>query len=224
MNELYLTGTSTPQDQESSGARTRFLRGRFALLLWSTALCLELAGCGFLKPAQSTASYYVLTPIPVGQPAGAATSSIALGVGRVNIPSYLFNASLVVRKGDNEIEYSESALWAERLNVGFQRVLAANLATLLSTDRVQLSAWDPDSVTAEIYVTIDQFDVDISGRGVLVARWRVLSPRGEKVLKAGTARLSRQGPASDVDGAAAVATLSELLAEFSRQVAQAIPR
>ena len=101
-------------------------------------------------------------------------------------------------------------------------MLAANLAILLPTDQVRLSAWQSEDVAAEVYVTIEQFDVDASGRGVLVAWWRILSPGGEKTLKAGESRLTRQGPPPDTDPSGAVATLSELVADFSRQLAQAL--
>ena len=145
-----------------------------------------------------------------------------MGLGQLKLPAYLFDTSLAVRKGDNEIEYLPSALWAERLDTGFQRVLAANLATLIPTDQVRLSAWRREDVAAEVYVTLEQFDVDASGQGVLIAQWRILLPGGEKVLKAGGSRLSRQGPRPDTGASGAVATLSELVADLSRQVAQAL--
>jgi len=168
------------------------IRPRARTLLTSLCammLCIGLAGCSFLKPAHSTTRYYVLTPV-AATPSG--PGSLAVGLGQVKLPAYLFNTSLAVRKGTNEIEYLDSSIWAERLDTGFQRVLAANLATVLTTDRIQLSTWQRDDVTAEVYVAIEQFDVDATGRGVLVARWRVVSPGGDKMLKAETSRLSRQ--------------------------------
>jgi uncharacterized protein len=187
--------------------------------LCAMMLCIGLSGCSFLKPAKSTTRYYVLTPV-------AATSSgpgsLAVGLGQVKLPAYLFNTPLAVRKGTNEVEYLDSALWAERLDTGFQRVLAANLAIILPTDRILLSAWQRDAVAAELYVALEQFDVDATGQGVLVARWRILSPGGEKLLKAGSSRLSRQGPPPDAGASGAIATLSHLVADFSRQLAQAL--
>jgi len=57
---------------------------------------------------------------------------------------------------------------------------------------------------------------------VLVARWRIMSPGGDRTLKAGESRLTRQGPAPEKDPAGAVRTLSELLGEFSRGVTTAL--
>ena len=142
--------------------------------------------------AVDVASQAPLSDITASGSASVPDKSLAVGLGQVKLPAYLFNTSLAVRKGTNEIDYLPSALWAERLDTGFQRVLAADLAIVLPTDRIQLSAWQKDDVVAEVYVTIEQFDVDASGRGVLVAQWRVLSPGGEKILKAGVSRLTHR--------------------------------
>ncbi len=201
----------------------RFGVTRLAAFLSALAVCASLTGCfGFLKPAHETARHFVLTSLPSGGTMTALPASLAVGVGQVKLPAYLFDTSLAVRKDTNEIDYLPLALWAERLDTGIQRVLAANLATLLSTDRVRLSTWRSEDVGAEVYVTIQQFDVDTSGRGVLLAWWRILSPAGEKTLKTGESRLSRQGLAPDANPSGAVATLSDLLAELSQQLAQAI--
>jgi uncharacterized lipoprotein YmbA len=193
-----------------------------AALLAVMALCAGVSGCSFLKPAKSSARHFVLSPVPAVGSATVASGSIAVGLGKVKIPAYLFNTSLVVRKGTNEIEYLPSTFWAERLDSGFQRVLAANLAILLPTDRVPLSAWRRDEVVAEVYVTLEQFDVDTSGRGALVAQWRILSPGGDQLLKAGSSRLSRQGPPPDPDVSGSFDTLSQLVADFAGQLASAL--
>jgi uncharacterized lipoprotein YmbA len=193
-----------------------------AAMLAGMALFAGVSGCSSLKPVKSSARHFVLSPVPVNSSATVAPDSIAVGLGKVRIPTYLFNTSLAVRKGTNEIEYLPSNFWAERLDSGFQRVLAANLAILLPTDRIWLSAWQRNEVMAEVYVTLEQFDVDASGRGVLVARWRILSPGGEKVLKAGSSRLSCQGPPPDRGLSGSIDTLNELVADFAGQLASAL--
>ncbi len=183
------------------------------------ALCAGVSGCSVLKPVKSSARHFVLSPVPAVGSATVASGSIAVGLGQIKTPAYLFNSSLAVRVGTNEIEYLPSTFWAERLDSGFQRVLAANLAILLPTDRIPLSAWQRNEVMAEVYVTLEQFDVDATGRGVLVARWRILSPGGDKVLKAGSSRLSRQGPPPLPGVSGSIGTLSELVADFAGQLA-----
>lgn len=193
-----------------------------ALLAVMGSLFTGVSGCSFLKPAKSTARHFVLTPVSAIGSATVTPGSIAVGLGQVKTPAYLFDTSLAVRTGINEIEYLPSILWAERLDSGFQRVLAADLAILLPTDRVPVSAWRRDEVAAEVYVILEQFDVDTSGRGVLVARWRILSPGGDKVLKAGSSRLSRQGPPPDRGVSGPIGTLSELVADFAGQLTPAL--
>jgi uncharacterized lipoprotein YmbA len=224
MNSTIESGTSVAGVCSHNRLTAGPIATRFAAFISSLALGAGLTGCSFLKPAESTARYFLLTPLPSTAPGSVASSSLAVGLGQVKLPSYLFNTSLAVRQGTNEVEYLDSAIWAERLDAGFQRVLAANLATVLPTDQVRTSAWQRDDVAAEVYVTVEQFDVDAGGRGVLSARWRILSPGGEKLLKAGGSRLSRQGPPPDAGASGAVATLSELIADLSRQLAQALGR
>jgi uncharacterized lipoprotein YmbA len=222
MNSTYQLKTSDAGTHSHVWTTAGAIATRFAALLFAAILCAGLAGCSFLKPAKSTARHYVLTPMATTGPVTAAPGGLAVGVGQVKLPAYLFDTSLAVRKGTNEIEYLPSVLWAERLDTGFQRVLAANLAIALPTDGVYLSAWQSNDVAAEVYVTLVQFDVDTSGRGLLVARWRILSPGGDKILKAGGTRLTHQGPPPDAGASAAVSTLSELVGDFSRELAQAL--
>jgi len=186
--------------------------------LLAAAACVCLSGCLNLKPAQATARFFVLSPLPGAAAPG--SPALAVGVGPVKLPAYLFKDSLAVRKGTNEVEYLDSALWAEHLNSGFQRVLAANLAVLLPTDQVRLSAWRREDVAMEVYVTVEQFDVDRTGAGVLVAWWRILSPGGEKTLKAGQFRAAREGAPPQADPLGATATLSALLGDLSRELAE----
>ena len=197
----------------------RPMAGTLLTSVCSIILLVGLTGCSFLKPAKSTAHYYVLTPVAATQ---SGPSSLAVGLGQVKLPAYLFNTSFAVRQGTNEVEYLDSAIWAERLDAGFQRVLAADLANVLPTDQIRMSAWQRSDVAAELYVTIEQFDVDAGGRGVLVARWRILSPGGEKILKAGESRLTGNGASPAANPSGAVATLSDLVADLSRQLAEAL--
>ena len=185
-----------------------------------------LTGCfGFLKPAHGTARHFILTSLPVTTNAPASSGApLAVGVGYVKLPAYLFNTSIAVRSNANEIAYLDSALWAERVDLGLQRVIAANLATLLPTDLIRLSSWSPEDVAVEVYVAVERFDVTAAGQAALVARWRVLSPGGKQTLHTGECRLTRAGPMPATDPAGAVSSLSELAAELSRQLVEAIKR
>lgn len=182
-----------------------------------------LGGCfGFLSPVKATERHFVLAPVPAEGLPKPDPRGIVVGIGTVKVPGYLLGSSFAVRNGPSEVEYSHSILWAERLDAGIQRVLAANLSSLLPTDQVRFSTWRSDDVNAEIYVTVEQFDVDTSGNAVLAAWWRIQAPGGEDLRSSFLTRLTRQGPNPDVDPAGAIGVMSELLGELSRGVADAI--
>jgi uncharacterized lipoprotein YmbA len=191
-----------------------------------TILCaLALTGCfGLMKPAQTTTRHFVLNPIAAPEPRAEQAQLAGIGIGRIKLPAYLFEREIAVRKQTSEVAYLEKALWAERLDIGVQRVLAANLSFLLPTRQVRASAWSTQDTAAEVYVTIEQFDTDSKGRSVLAARWRVVSAGGQRTLNAGETFLSRQGASPESDPAGAVASLSALLADFSRELSAVLEK
>ena len=185
-------------------------------------ICFCLPACLNLKPAHDSARHFVLTPIAAGASGSspAPLHPVAFGLGKVVIPAYLLRDPLAVRQGVNEVHYLDDVLWAERLDNGLQRVLAEDLACLLTTDHVRLSTWTKEQVQLEIYVTLEQFDVDTQGQGEICARWRVLSPGGDRTLKTGRFNHLRKGPTLTADPQGAVATLSLLAEDLSREVAK----
>jgi len=182
---------------------------------------LLVSGC-FLKPVRVSTHRFMLAPIPASEQASTAAEPLSVGVGFVKMPPYLLRKALVVRHGPGEIEYLEEALWGEKLDQTFQQTLAANLSTLLPSDRVYLSAWERDQVRVKVLVTVEQFDVDTKGRGMLIASWRITAPGTDKLLKNGQSRLARTGPPPRRNPQVIVTTLSALTAEFSRELTQAV--
>ena len=185
--------------------------------LATAALCATLTGC-FSANTVAT-RHFMLAPATI---ATNATTGVRLGIGVVKMPDYVLHNSLAVRKNDGEVTYLETAVWAERLDKDFARALAANLAEMIPTDQIRLGAWRTDDVAVEVHVTVEQFDVDQSGKGRLEAWWRITAPGGAKVLKSGEANLTKAGqpPASDAENI--VTTMSDLTADFSRTLAQAV--
>jgi uncharacterized lipoprotein YmbA len=138
------------------------------------------------------------------------------------MPSQLLGDSVSVRNGTNEIEYLHNAVWADRLDHCFERALAANLSRLLSSDGIYLDNWARDQVMARVSVDVQQFEVDAHGTGTLVAQWRITAPGKEPPLKHGLARLARTGSPPNGKPEIIATTLSDLAADFSRQLAQEI--
>lgn len=196
------------------------MKKKFLLAAATGLACLAWAGCLSFKPAGHIAHYFVLTSAATNPATN--SISVAVGVGFVKVPDYLFKDTIAVRKGTNEVEYLLADLWAEHVNIGFQRVLAANLSVVVPASQIRLSEWRPSDVAAGVYVTVEQFDVDDHGQGVLVAWWRVVSPNGDKPPKSGQFSAKLAGPIPAVNPGGATATLSALVGQLSAEIAPAV--
>jgi uncharacterized lipoprotein YmbA len=186
-------------------------------------VCIILSGCMF-KPVTVSTRHFALAPIPMsepGQPVSSDAENLSVGIGFVKMPSYLLRNSMVIRHGA-EIEYLEDAVWSERLDDSFQRDLAANLGDLLPSASIFLTDWAHDQVTVAVYINVQQFDVDINGHGTLIAQWRITAPGSDVPLKGGRTRLDRDSASPRGKPEVIVGTLSDLTAQFSRDLAQSI--
>jgi len=180
-----------------------------------------LAGCLFRRATDSI-RYFVLSPIPTNEPAMVESPPLAVGIGYVKMPPYLLRTSMAVRSRTNQIEYIQDARWAERLDQSFQQTVAANLSRLLPSGRVHIIDWGRGEATFNVFITVQQFDVDTRGSGTLVAQWRITASDNEKPLKSGQTGLVRSGDSPRGDPEAIARTLSDLTAEFSRELAKEI--
>jgi uncharacterized lipoprotein YmbA len=180
-----------------------------------------LTGCLF-KPAAVSTRHFVLTPISTNEPAATASKQLSVGIGFVKMPSYLLQNSIAIRNGTNEIDYFENALWGERLDQCFQRTLAANLSRLLPSDSIYLTDWARDQVRVQVFINVQQFDVDTRGHGTLIAQWRLTTPDNDTPLKTGYVQLARAGASPRGKPEVIATTLSDLEADFSRDLAQSI--
>lgn len=194
------------------------MKSSFFLFLAATGML--LSGC-LLRPTTVSTRHYILSPVSTNEPAPAAMESLSVGIGFVKMPSYLLRNSMVVRNG-YEIEYLHDARWVDRLDHCFQRTLAANLSRLLSSDSIYLTDWAPGQVQANVFIHVQQFDVDTHGRGTLIAQWRIAAPDKDTPPKVGYARLARTGSSPRGKPEVIATTLSDLTAEFSRDLAQLI--
>ena len=176
-----------------------------------------LGGC-LSRPPTLNVRHFVLAPMATNEPTSTATKNLSVGIAFVKMPTYLLRKSIAIRNGANEIEYIEDALWAERLDQSFQRTLAANLSCLLPSANIHLTDWPRDQEVIRIFVDIQQFEVDSNGNGTLNAHWRI----NARQSKAGQVRLTRTSASPRGHPEVIPTTLSDLAAEFSRELAQSI--
>jgi uncharacterized lipoprotein YmbA len=181
---------------------------------------LLLAGC-LLKTATVPVRHFVLAPVPRDKSGPVPKEHASVEIGFVKMPAYLLRDSMAVRNGLNEIEYLENALWAERLDQSFQRALMSDLCRSVAADNIHFADTDRKKESVRIFITVHQFDVDTKGGGTLIVQWRIAAPDGNELIS-GHARLARSGRPPRGDPAAIAATMSELTAEFSNELARSL--
>jgi uncharacterized lipoprotein YmbA len=196
------------------------------LLLHSVLALAIVAAAGCLRPkrADDIAHSYVLSAAAVRPSEVApAVRGLRLGLAPVQMPAYLLDRRIMLRHGTNEVVYLENHHWAERLDQAVQRVVGADLSTLLDSDRVVLSSWLRQSVQAEVYLSVQRFDCDDRGQVRLDARWRIAAPGGENTLLTGHSDITQQAGAGISNLDSAVSQMSQALADMSGQIVAALP-
>jgi uncharacterized lipoprotein YmbA len=175
-----------------------------------------------MKPARVPTRHFTLVPIQTPERTATKAPPLAVEVAFVKMPAYLLRDSMVIRKSAHEVDYLETTLWAERLDRSFRQTLEQNLWLLLTSDPAYLSASERDLVGVRVSVNVEQFDVDIEGRGTLLAAWRFTGGGADKPMNMGQVHLTRPGPSPRGNPQAIATTLSALTADFSREVLQAL--
>jgi uncharacterized lipoprotein YmbA len=192
---------------------------RIKTALFGISLML-LSGCASTEPSR----FYTLTPMP-GSNAEVLTETVAqnlsVGVGPISMPDYLDRQQIVTSSNQNEIKMSEFDRWAGSLEDSLARVLSENLSVLLSTDSVFLFPWR-GAITVDYHIGVEviQFDGELGGNALLIARWGIFSPKEKKVLL--VKKSSFTEPAGEKGYEALVAAQSRALMHLSRDMAIAV--
>jgi uncharacterized lipoprotein YmbA len=92
---------------------------------WMMVCMLALSGCALPKAESDPTRFYVLSTDATRSTAQPNTP--VLQMRDVDLAGYLRTRPLIVRRGENEIEFREFALWGEPLDVGIARVLREEL-------------------------------------------------------------------------------------------------
>lgn len=192
-------------------------------VLWAVTACAPstLNNLSNIGKESDPTRFYTLTDmaekLPDAQPA---MPEMTLGVGPVSVADYLDRSHIVVRKSANQLDLEEFDRWAGSPAKEIQRVLGANLATLLGTERVVGYPWKsaiaPD-MTVE--VAVERFEYDANGKVWLVASWQVFAHEGRQAVSFRRSSLSKESKAGYDDISAA---LSALAHELSTQIAGAV--
>lgn len=182
---------------------------QLSFLVLATVLA---AGC------KSTPSrFYTLNAAATGD--GTSQANYAVAVGPVTVPAEVDRPQFTVQVTPDQVAVNEFNRWAEPLNSGIARVVAADLAALLGTPRVTgvlLANFKPDY---RVTIDIQKFASD-PGKMVRIDALWVVSPANGGASFSGHSIADE--PVADGSYDALAAGHSRALAKVSVDIAAAI--
>jgi hypothetical protein len=144
-----------PFSPESPEIATMNARGKFTLCLLAAGVGLLLASCSLLPQALPDPTRFYLLSATGGAPAAApAGKAPVLHLRPVELASYIKAKPVIVRRGDNEIEFREYARWGEPLELGIGRVLREDLVARGAAGAVLASGLRATDVEYDYILTV----------------------------------------------------------------------
>ena len=186
---------------------------RSALL---ACIAFAVSGCGTSPPVR----YFTLAsePSQAARKADATANPYAIAVGPVTVPELVDRPHLVLRTSSTQVQVAEQARWAAPLKSEIPRVVADQLASLLTGASTATSS--QRAVSAPDYrvlIDIQRFDSTPGVSAAIEASWTVRTRDG--------ALLAGRSVANEPSGAGydeLVAAHSRALGAVSRDIANAI--
>jgi uncharacterized lipoprotein YmbA len=206
--------------------RNRF--SRWAIAGTILIVCFLLLGGCLGKGTQKDTRFYLLEPISgisSGERASVEGEGIMLAIGPVRVREYLTRPQIVTRTQENKIMLHDFHSWGEPLDKNFTAVLGGNLSNLLSTDRIVFFPWRrKPNFDYQIVVDVMRFDGDLGEEALLIVHykiWAVGESEGED-RRIGIWKSSFSRQTRDDSFEALVSAMSELVGDFSREIAAKI--
>ena len=191
------------------------------------AMLLLVGACSpFGGGTEQSSKYYVLNslysedtpPRPVAD-----LSDTGILVGPIRIAMYLDRSDIVIRNSQNEILIADFSAWAGPLPENFSRILAENLSLLLNTKQVAIFPGGKMPIyDFNINMNVTRFDGRPGDNAQLRARWVILDKNRKTILFKEHTVLNQ--PTENDSMEALVAAQSRLVADFSREIAEAIKK
>ena len=179
-------------------------------------------GSGTMQPTK----YYVLNSLysEATQPQPVADlNDIGILVGPINLAMYLNRSDIVIRNSQNEVVIADFASWAGPLPENFSRVLAENLSLWVNTKKVAIFPGSRLPIfDYNVTMNVNRFDGRPGDIAQLRARWVVLDKKRKTMLIKEHTVLNQPTENDSIE--ALVAAQSRLVADFSREIAEAIKK
>src|SRR6187431_743162 len=112
-----------------------------------------LGGCSILPESGSDPARFYLLDAPTGA-AAPRPDAPSVQIRSIELASYLRGRPIIVRRGDNEIEFRDFARWGEPLEHGVARVIREELFARGAAGAVQVPGGRRDSGQADYAVTV----------------------------------------------------------------------
>lgn len=177
-------------------------------------------GSGTRQPTRNYVLSSLYSEESIPQPL-ADLNQIGILVGPIRLAQYLDRSDIVIRNNQNQIELAEFASWAGPLPENFSRVLAENLSLWLNTKKVAIF---PQSklpfFNYNVTMNVNRFDGRPGEQSQLRARWVILDKKRKEILFNSHTMLNQ--PTENASIEALIASQSRLVADFSREIAEAI--
>jgi uncharacterized lipoprotein YmbA len=177
--------------------------------------CVALLSACTTKPSR----FYVLSATLKQAPATERTMTSTVGIRLVSIPKFMDRPQITERVGEHEIQLADFNRWAEPLDKNISQALGDNLAALLPDAQVVVFPWkqsqQPDM---QVDVMIRRFDGRVGDDVVLEADWKIQLADGS--IHPASKTFTRK--TADKEYASLVATMSALLADLSREIADGV--
>lgn len=204
-----------------------FSRFGFGLSLGGWLL---VSGCNVIPPVQPDMTrYYVLSGPTVAESSAQSTAGILrLGLRPVEVAPYLRRGSMVVRTGDNEVSFAESARWAEPLEREIGGSLRQRLSSAPTVARVSVSPFSVEPARDyDVSVQVLRCEGVRNADGTGVARFAAaieITAAGEgAVAVLRKTFIAPDAPWDGKDFARLAALLSNAVAALSQEVVAALP-
>lgn len=181
-----------------------------------TLSMLFMAGCAPTPPP----TYFQLEE-PANIQLSGIERGVAVGVGPLNLPSYLDRPQIVTRATEHQLELSEFNRWAEPLKESILRVIAVNLSNKLESTRIFGIPRRNSGVPLEFKVEINiaRFDGRLGGEVLLVARW-ILTDLKSQVISTKVSIITEQSSGDGYD--ALIQAQNMTLRALSDEIAETI--
>jgi uncharacterized lipoprotein YmbA len=136
-----------------------------------------LAGCNIVPAAQDDPTrYFVLSDAAaLPEQATPAAGGVRIGLKSVRLEGYLKRREMVVRAGDNEVEFRDYRRWAEPLDAAVGRALRGDLLASPGVAQVQSEpfALDQDR-DFDVFIEVRRCEGALSGPGKFTASFTAM--------------------------------------------------